>query len=202
MFTGIIQDIGEITAIDKQGDWIVTVATALPLAHTAIGASIAHRGICLTIIALEAQSKLTNRREYKVQLSEETLSCTTALHWQVGSRVNLETAMRAGDELGGHYVSGHVDGIARVVGVTKTGDSLRLKFDVPADFAKFIAAKGSITVDGVSLTVNYVEGAQFDVNLIPHTQKATTLGGLTFGEETNFEVDMLARYVERMRSFP
>lgn len=193
MFTGIVQDIGAITAIDKKGDWIITVATSLPLASTVIGASIAHSGVCLTVIEITKQ-------EYKVQLSEETLSKTTALHWQVGTRVNLETALKAGDELGGHYVSGHVDGIARVVAVANSGDSLRLQFDVPMDFAKFIAAKGSVTIDGVSLTVNHVEGAQFGVNIIPHTQKVTTLGALKVGDETNFEVDMIARYVDRMRS--
>jgi riboflavin synthase len=191
MFTGIIQDIGEITAIDKRGDWVVTVAAKLPLAETQIGASISHSGICLTVIEKLSQS-------YKIQLSEETISCTTALHWQVGSRVNLETALRAGNELGGHYVSGHIDGIARVVGVTKSNDSLRLQFDVPKEFAKFIAAKGPVTIDGVSLTVNHVEGTQFDINIIPHTQKETTLGSLKTGDECNFEVDMIARYVERI----
>jgi riboflavin synthase len=193
MFTGIIQDIGEITAIDKRGDWIVSVAAKLPLAQTAVGASIAHSGICLTVI-----EKFPGG--YKVQLSEETLSKTTALRWQTGSRVNIETALRAGDELGGHYVSGHVDGIARVVGVTKSDDSLRLQFDVPMEFAKYIAAKGSVTIDGVSLTVNHAESAQFGVNIIPHTRGATTLGSLKIGDECNFEVDMIARYVERLRN--
>jgi riboflavin synthase len=195
MFTGIIQDIGEITAIDKRGDWVVTVATKLPLSATAIGASISHSGCCLTVIEKTAYS-------YKVQLSEETISKTTALRWQIGTRVNLEMALKAGDELGGHYVSGHVDGIARVVSVAKVSDSLRIQFDVPAEFAKFVAAKGSVTIDGVSLTVNYVEGAQFSVNIIPHTQTVTTLGTLKAGDETNFEVDMIARYVERMRGMP
>lgn len=196
MFTGIIQDIGEVIAIDKHGDWIVTVATKLPLANTAIGASISHGGTCLTVIELMKQGA---KNHYKVQLSEETLSKTTALRWHAGTRVNLETALKAGDELGGHYVSGHVDGIARVVGVTKLGDSLRIDFDVPAGFAKFIAAKGSVTIDGVSLTVNTVDGVRFGVAVIPHTQKETTLGNLKVGDETNFEVDMIARYVARMR---
>ena len=197
MFTGIVQDIGEITAIDKKGDWVVAVATHLPLTQTAIGASIAHSGVCLTV--LEFGDKGT-RREYKVQLSEETLSKTTALRWQVGTKINLETALKVGDELGGHYVSGHIDGIARVTGLTQSGDSWRVQFDVPMEFARFIAAKGSVTIDGVSLTVNYVDGVQFGVNIIPHTQKVTTLGGLKIGDETNFEVDMIARYVDRMRS--
>ncbi len=193
MFTGIIQDIGTITSIDKHGDWIVTVSTLLSLADTKLGASIAHSGICLTVIE-------KSLHEFKVQLSEETLSKTTALRWQVGTRVNLETALKAGDELGGHYVSGHVDGIARVVDVAQLGDSKRLNFDVPMEFAKFIATKGSVTIDGVSLTVNHVDGAQFSVNIIPHTQKETTLGDLSFGEETNFEIDLIARYIERQRS--
>jgi riboflavin synthase len=197
MFTGIVQDIGEITAIDKRGDWIVTVKTGLPLEHTQIGASIAHSGICLTVI-----EKLPQGGAYKVQLSEETLSKTTALRWHVGAHVNLEAALRVGDELGGHYVSGHVDGVARVVQMIEAGDSLQLLFDVPVEFAKYIAAKGSVTLDGVSLTVNRVDGARFGVNMIPHTQNVTTLGRLKIGDETNFEVDMIARYVERLRSAP
>jgi riboflavin synthase len=195
MFTGIIQDIGEILAIDRRGDWVVTVATHLPLDHTKTGASIAHSGICLTAIEISPQG---GRGHYKVQLSEETLSKTTALRWQVGTRVNLETALRAGDELGGHYVSGHIDGIARVESMAKSADSLRLQFDVPADLAKYIASKGSATIDGVSLTVNHVDGSRFGVNVIPHTQKATTLGTLKIGDEANIEVDMIARYVERI----
>jgi len=232
MFTGIIQDIGSITAIDKQGDWIVTVETRLPLTDKAIGASVAHSGVCLTVVEIGRggavgtspplaggiQGGLVNTStpvnqpppsppasgvgalrvpsRYKVQLSEETLSKTTALRWQVGSRINLEPALRVGDELGGHYVSGHVDGIARVVGRSEAGDSVRFEFDVPPDFAKFIAPKGSVTIDGVSLTVNAVDGARFSVNIIPHTQKATTLGALQVGDESNFEIDMLARYVQ------
>lgn len=195
MFTGIVQDIGEIIAIDKRGDWVVTVATRLPLANTVVGASVSHGGICLTLIEIQPQNG-----RYKIQLSQETISKTTALHWQVGSRVNLEPALKAGDELGGHYVSGHVDGLARVTGVAEAGDSRRVQFEVPQEFAKFIAAKGSVTIDGVSLTVNGVDGACFDVMIIPHTQKVTTLGGLKSGDEVNFEVDIIARYVERMRS--
>ena len=194
MFTGIVQDIGEITAIDKRGDWVMTIATKLDLSKTPIGASVSHSGICLTVLEVDGH-------EYKVQLSEETLSKTTALRWQAGSRVNLETALKAGDELGGHYVSGHVDGIARVVEVKDAGDSRRLQFDVPMEFAKFIAPKGSITIDGVSLTVNHVDGARFDVNIIPHTRKITTLGDLTYSDETNFEIDMIARYVARLGEF-
>jgi riboflavin synthase len=214
MFTGIVQDIGEIAAIDKQGDWIVTVATRLPLAQTSAGASIAHSGICLTVVEILPQSRLrpvsghgagsaqSSRGQYRVQLSKETLSRTTALRWQVGARVNLEPALRVGDELGGHYVSGHVDGIARVVGRAAAGDSVCLRFDMPPEFAKFIAAKGSVAIDGVALTVLDVEGARFGVNVIPHTQAATTLGALQVGAEANFEVDMIARYVERMKGMP
>jgi riboflavin synthase len=200
MFTGIIQDIGEITAIDKRGDWVASVATHMPLANTAIGASIAHSGICLTVIELSPEATQGNRREYKVQLSQETLSKSAALHWRAGTRVNLETALRASDELGGHYVSGHVDGIVRVASAAEDGDSLRIEFEVPKELAKYIAAKGSVTIDGVSLTVNRVEGARFGSNIIPHTRKVTTLGNLKTGDECNFEVDMIARYVERIRN--
>jgi riboflavin synthase len=198
MFTGIIQDIGTVTAIDKKGDWIVTVTTRLPMANKALGASVAHNGICLTLIDVKP-SPAGQGFHYKVQLSQETVNCTTALHWREGTKINLETALRVGDELGGHYVSGHVDGIARLVGKTALGDSLKLDFDTPKKLARYIAAKGSVTLDGVSLTVNSVEDTRFSVAIIPHTQKETTLGAMEPGQGVNLEIDMLARYVERMR---
>lgn len=196
MFTGIIQDIGEIATIDKQGDWTVTIKTKkLPLEKTVIGASVACSGICLTIVQKD-------KAQFKVQVSMETLSNTTAIHWHAGSHINLEPALRIGDELGGHLVSGHVDGLARVVDRGIAGDSLRYLFEVPDEFARFIAPKGSIAIDGVSLTVNDVDGVRFGVNIIPHTQHITTLKAHGIGQEVNFEVDMIARYIERMRTAP
>lgn len=192
MFTGIIHDIGSIAAIDKTGDWTLTIATKkLPLEKTALGASVACSGICLTVIEKSAG-------QFKVQVSMETLSKTSAVHWKTGQRINLEPALRMGDELGGHLLSGHVDGVARVVSRSGEGDSLRLQFEVPGQFARFLAPKGSAAIDGVSLTVNDVDGARFGVNIIPHTQDMTTLASLNPGDEANFEVDMIARYVARM----
>lgn len=192
MFTGIVQSFGEIAAIDKNGDWIVTiVADKLSLDKTDVGASIACSGICLTVIE-KAQDR------FKVQVSAETLSCTTALHWKPGLRLNLEPALHAGDELGGHIVAGHIDGIARLKEKHGENDSLRCIFEVPHEFAKFIAKKGSITLDGVSLTVNEAAGNRFGVNLIPYTLAHTTIGALDVGDEANFEVDLMARYAERL----
>ncbi|MGE3622894.1 MAG: riboflavin synthase [Bdellovibrionales bacterium] len=194
MFTGIIQDIGDITAIGKNGDWTVTIAAQkLPLDRMPHGASVSCSGICLTVTEKSHNS-------FKVQVSAETLSRTTALHWKVGTRLNLESAMRMGDEFGGHLVSGHVDGVARVVEKRREGNSVRYVFEVPAEFAKFIASKGSITLDGVSMTVNETKKAQFGVNVIPHTLEYTTLDTLEAGSEANFEVDLIARYAARLMS--
>jgi len=191
MFTGIIQSIGAIAAIDRKGDWTINVASDLPLDAVALGASIACSGICLTVIAKD-------EKKFTAQLSAETLSKTTAAGWDVGTRLNLERALRLGDELGGHIVSGHVDAVASVIDRQPDGDSLCFLFEVPAAFAKFLAPKGSVTLDGVSLTVNAVDGARFGVNIIPHTQTATTLGDRRAGDAVNFEIDVIARYVERM----
>lgn len=191
MFTGIIQSIGAIAAIDRKGDWTISVASDLPLDAVALGASIACSGICLTVIAKD-------EKKFTAQLSAETLSKTTAAGWDVGTRLNLERALRLGDELGGHIVSGHVDAVARVIDRQPDGDSLRFLFEAPAAFAKFLAPKGSVTLDGVSLTVNAVDGARFGVNIIPHTQTATTLGDRRADDTVNFEIDVIARYVERM----
>lgn len=193
MFTGLIQDIGAISAIDRKGDWTVTVKTRLPLSETSVGASVACSGICLTLIE-------TSGDEFKVQVSAETLSRTTASQWQVGTRLNLERALRMGDELGGHLVSGHVDGLARVVGKTPDNDSVRYAFEAPETCARFLAPKGSVALDGISLTVNEVDGPRFFVNIIPHTQTMTTLGDRNPGDSVNFEIDMIARYVERLLS--
>jgi riboflavin synthase len=195
MFTGVIADIGEVVAVDKTGDWTLTItATAKTLENLIPGASIACNGICLTVSEKEGS-------RFKVQVSAETLSKTTALHWKTGARLNLERALSVGDELGGHFLSGHIDGIARVTGKAKDGDSLRYRFEVPTAFARFLAPKGAIALDGVSLTVNEVNDASFDVNIIPFTQSATVLGALEAGDEANFEIDMMARYAERLLNF-
>lgn len=192
MFTGLIQDIGTISAIDKRGDWTVTIDTQnLMLDKMALGASVACSGTCLTVTEKTG-------KHFKVQVSMETLSKTTAVHWREGQMINLETALRVGDELGGHILTGHIDGVGRVRSKTPAGESIRYEFEVPTPFAKFIASKGSIAIDGVSLTVNTVDHDRFDVNLIPYTQQKTTLGDLKQGDEVNFEVDIIARYVERM----
>ena len=194
MFTGIIQDVGKVVALVKQGDWVLTLKTRkLSLVQTAIGASIACSGACLTVIAKTADT-------FDVQVSAETLDRTTVKNWSVGTRVNLEPALRMGDELGGHLVTGHVDGVARVAAKHTEGDSLRLSFEAPPEFSRFLAPKGSVVIDGVSLTVNEVEGARFGVNIIPHTQTETTLGDLAVGDIVNFEVDMIARYLDRLIS--
>ncbi len=191
MFTGIIQDIGTITAIDQQGDRRVTISTCMPLGDVTLGASIACSGVCLTVIDIHSQ-------QFTVQVSTETLSKTNALHWQVGTKLNLERALRLGDELGGHMLSGHVDGVAYVADRRPDGDSVRLQFDAPPEFTRFLAPKGSVALDGISLTINEVEGPRFGVNIIPHTQQATTLGHCKVGDPVNFEIDMIARYVDRL----
>jgi riboflavin synthase len=192
MFTGIIQDIGEIASIDKQGDWTVAIrAGKLPLDRLAIGASIACSGICLTVIKKGVGT-------FKVQVSGETLSCTTALHWKPGTRLNLEPALRMGDEAGGHLVTGHIDGLAKILEKIPENKSLRVTLEVSHELARFVAPKGSVALDGVSLTVNEVKNTRFGVNLIPFTQNETTLGALEPGAEANFEVDLIARYTARL----
>jgi len=210
MFTGIITDVGTVTAVHDQGDEdrTLTIATAYLPDTIAIGASIACNGICLTVIARGAAAGRetggdgtaapADRNWFSVQASGETLACTTAGGWRPGTRINLERALRLGDELGGHLVSGHVDGVARVVALRPEGESLRVGFAAPAQLARFIAPKGSVALDGISLTVNDVDGAEFGVNLIPHTLGATTFGGLVIGQMINLEIDLLARYVARL----
>ena len=211
MFTGLIKTFGNVRRIDQRGDRIITIAMqdAFPVE---VGDSIACQGICLTAI------KVTDN-EFKVSLSEETLSCSTADDWHTGTVLNLEPALRVGDHLGGHFVSGHVDGVAKATRAEKVGDSVLWEFEVPAALTKFIAPKGSITVDGVSLTVNTSGGVSlsrppestavpitdlfkptFTVNIIPHTAKMTTFGMLKVGDSVNIEVDMLARYVAQMKA--
>lgn len=195
MFTGIILDVGKVVAREPRGgDARIVIATdKLDLSRTAIGDSISVQGVCLTVTDLQPNS-------FAADASNETLSLTTLGDLAVGSRVNLEPALRAGDPLGGHLVSGHVDGVAQVTARSTDARSLRLTFTVPSDLTRYIARKGSVTIDGVSLTVNEVDKTTFGVNLIPHTQEVTTLGSLQSGSRVNLEVDQIARYVERLHS--
>ncbi|WP_435258312.1 riboflavin synthase [Thioclava sp. FR2] len=197
MFTGIVTDIGEILETEQKGDLRARIGTDYDVAGIDIGASIASDGVCLTVIA----TGTAPRNWYDVQISAETVSKTNLATWTPGKRVNLERALKVGDELGGHIVSGHVDGVATVVKVRPEGDSLRVTFRAPTDLAKFIAPKGSVALNGTSLTVNEVEGCDFGINFIPHTQQATTWGGVKEGDLANLEVDTMARYVARLRDW-
>jgi riboflavin synthase len=192
MFSGIIADAGLIKSVqDREGGLRLTVATELlGLNDVAIGDSIAVNGVCLTVIEIDGNN-------FAVDVSRETLNCTTGLE-QKGAHVNLEKALRLSDRLGGHLVSGHVDGVGEVVVFNDIGESWRLVVRAPHQLAKYIAMKGSITINGVSLTVNLVSGSEFEVNLIPHTLDMTTLNELETGSRVNLEIDLIARYVERM----
>lgn len=198
MFTGIITALGEVTAIAPIGggrDMRLTVATPPGwLGGVALGASICCSGCCLTAVALHDAA-------FEVEVSAETLSKTTLGDWRVGRRINLERSLRMGDELGGHIVSGHVDGVGRVLSSTPENGSTRWVFALPPALAPFVAAKGSIAVDGVSLTVNEATRESFGVNIIPHTAEVTGFGALRPGDTVNLEIDMLARYVARQREF-
>lgn len=193
MFTGIVTDVGEIIAREVGR---TTIACGYDAATIAIGASIACDGCCLTVTGLEASPKGGCR--FTVDVSNETLARTTLGGWRPGRRINLERALRAGDELGGHIVTGHVDGVATLVATAPDGASRRLTFEVPPALARYIAPKGSVALDGTSLTVNEVEGSRFGVNLIPHTLTVTTWGAKSLGAEVNLEVDLFARYVARL----
>ena len=196
MFTGIVTDLGEVRAIERQGDTRFVIATSYPVAKVAIGASIACSGACLTVVE-KGEDWLA------FDASAETLSKTTLGRWSIGDRVNLERALALGAELGGHLVSGHVDAAGSVEDISSEGDSWRFRFRAPADVGRFLAPKGSITVDGVSLTVNEVEdqadgSTLFGVNIIPHTFEVTTFGILKSGAAVNLEIDLIARYLERL----
>ena len=194
MFTGIVTDVGRVRHIEKRGDTHVVISTALDLTNVPMGASIACSGACLTVV-----DKGTGKDNwFAVTASGETLSKTTLGGWKVGDPVNLERPMRVGDEFGGHIVSGHIDGVAEVKLAVPEGESTRMMFDAPAALAKFIAPKGSVALDGVSLTVNEVDGVRFGVNIIPHTFKVTTFGRTKPGSKVNLEIDLLARYVARI----
>jgi riboflavin synthase len=191
MFTGIIRDIGTIRAIEKTGDWRVEIATEMNLSDIAIGASIACNGCCLTVVEKQKSS-------FFINVSTETLNKSMIGDWQAGTRVNLEPSLQLGDSLDGHFVFGHVDAAATLETVTAEGDSHRLTLRVPAQLVPFLAPKGSVALDGVSLTVNEVDGDRFGVNIIPHTWANTTLGLKKPGDRLNIEIDMLARYVARL----
>ena len=191
MFTGIVTDLGRVRAIKPEGDPRFEFATGLDTASMAIGASVCCSGACLTVIE-------RGTGWFAAKVSAETLAKTTLKTWRVGTPVNFERALKAGDEMGGHIVTGHVDGVATLVSRREEGESLRLIFAAPENLARLIAAKGSVALDGVSLTVNDVKDSEFGVNLIPHTRAATTLGGLAPGDAANLEIDPLARYVARL----
>lgn len=190
MFTGIVTDIGKVRDIKKSGDTRFKIQTSYDMGNIDIGSSIACSGVCLTVVEKGVDY-------FAVDASNETLSCTTLGNWKDGTAINLEQSLKLGDELGGHIVTGHIDGIAELLSITPEGDSIILEFKAPDELAKYIAKKGSVALDGVSLTVNEVEGSKFWVNIIPHTQEVTTFGKLQAGDKLNIEIDILARYIER-----
>jgi len=196
MFTGIITAIGQVKILDKKpgGGCRVTISTPWNCDEIDLGASIACSGVCLTVVAREGDC-------FTVDVSEETLAVSTVSSWECGHKINLERALAMGDDLGGHLVSGHVDGLAELLGITPDGDSFRLLLEAPHELAHLIAPKGSVALDGVSLTVNSVEGRVFGVMIIPHTWEMTTLGLRKPGDKINLEADMFARYVARIVSY-
>lgn len=197
MFTGIITDIGCILELEQRGDLRARIGTGYNTSGIDIGASIACDGVCLTVIELGAKPQ----NWFDVEISAESVSKTNIKSWATGKRLNLERALKVGDELGGHIVSGHVDGVAEIISMTDEGDSTRVMFRAPLELAGFIAPKGSVALNGTSLTVNEVEGVNFGVNFIPHTKVATTWGDVSVGDMINLEIDTLARYVSRLREW-
>ena len=191
MFTGIVTDLGRVKRVRRADLFDLTIATGFDTSAIQIGASIACSGLCLTVVAVGSG-------EFSVQASAETIACTTVGSWGEGIAVNLEKPLRVGDELGGHLVSGHVDGVARIVERRPEAQSVRFVFDAPSGLAPFVASKGSVALDGVSLTVNEVSGARFGVNIIPHTLACTNFGTAVPGQQMNLEVDLIARYVARL----
>lgn len=191
MFTGIVTDMGEIRSLERRGDLRARIGTSYDTSGIDIGASIACSGVCLTVVELGSDW-------FDVEISAETLDKTNVGAWVEGQKINLERALKVGDELGGHIVSGHVDGLAKIIEVRPEGDSVRYTFEAPRSLARFIAPKGSVALDGTSLTVNEVEDTRFGVNIIPHTQEVTTWGASKVGDKVNLEIDTLARYVARL----
>jgi len=193
MFTGIISDIGSISSIEGGR---FSIRTSYPASDIALGASIACDGCCLTVIEVKPTGE--GGGEFSVDVSNETLSCTTLGGWAVGRRINLERALTLRDELGGHMVSGHVDAVAKILSRSEDGDSVRFELDCPRELAQFVAEKGSVALDGISLTVNDVNDTQFGINMVPHTLQHTSWGEKQAGDPVNMEVDLLARYVARI----
>lgn len=191
MFTGIITAMGEITSIDKQGDWKIRISCDFNMNTVPIGASIACSGVCLTVIEKDETGFL-------VQVSKESLDKTAIDQWQVGTKINLEQSLKLGDELGGHLVFGHVDGLAEVISITPVMDSHEIVFVLPDHLKHLVAAKGSVALDGTSLTVNAVNDNRISINIIPHTWQVTSFGQLKIGQKVHVEADMLARYVARI----
>lgn len=198
MFTGIITDVGRVRALGKKGDLTARIGTAYDPAGIALGASIACNGVCLTVISKGTDAE---GNWFDVDISAETVSKTNVGDWTVGTPLNLERALKVGDELGGHIVSGHVDGVAELIAMTDEGDSTRLSFRAPDALARYIAPKGSVALNGTSLTVNEVDGCTFGINVIPHTKEVTTWGHAKVGDRINLEIDTLARYVARLSEF-
>jgi riboflavin synthase len=200
LFTGIISDIGKVAQVEARGDWRVRIATSYAPATISIGASIACNGVCLTVVD---KGDGDSGPWFDVDVSAETLSKTNAGRWQAGTPLNLERALKVGDELGGHIVSGHVDAVGKIIAITPEGDSKRFVFEAPRSIAGYIAPKGSIAIDGASLTVNEVsdqaDTVTFGVNIIPHTQEWTHFGSAQVGDSVNLEIDTLARYVARLK---
>lgn len=194
MFTGIVTDVGQIRQIEKRGDTHIVIGTHYGLDKLPIGGSVACAGVCLTVVEHGTEEDPW----FAVTASGETLSKTNLGQWKVGSPVNLELPLKVGDELGGHIVSGHVDGQAELIKAYAEGESTRMVFEAPKALSRFIAEKGSVALDGVSLTVNEVDGTRFGINIIPHTVKVTTFGHLQPGMKVNLEIDTIARYVARL----
>ena len=199
MFTGIISDIGKVLEIKNNGDFEFTIGSNYKVDGIPIGGSIAHDGVCLTVIE---KGTVGNQAWYKVNVSQETVNCTKLKNfknrWDIGSLINLERSLKVGDELGGHIVTGHVDGVAIVTRIEDIAESTKICFSGPNELAKFIAKKGSIALNGTSLTVNSAKGTDFEVNLIPHTRNKTTWNSIKLEDHVNVEIDPLARYVARL----
>jgi riboflavin synthase len=194
MFTGIVTDVGQVKHLERRGDTHIVIGTHYDVSTVDLGASISCSGVCLTVV----DRGNAKDRWFAVTASGETLSKTTLGSWTVGDEINLERPMRVGDELGGHIVTGHVDGIAEIIRVAPEGESIRISLQAPLALSRYIASKGSVALDGVSLTVNEVDGTRFGVNIIPHTSKVTTFGRQKAGAKVNLEIDLLARYVARL----
>ncbi len=201
MFTGIVTDVGTVSGVTPMDEGVrLRVATAYDPKTIDIGASIAHSGVCLTVTRLPEEGE--NARWFEVEAWEEALRLTTIAGWREGTRINLERALKIGDELGGHIVSGHVDGKAEILSIAPEGEAVRIRLRAPQALARFVAPKGSVSLDGTSLTVNAVDGTDFDVLLIRHTLAVTTWGDRKAGDFVNFEVDTMARYAARLAEFP